>query len=615
LPRTGLFFLVGPNGSGKSTFFEILSGFASFEGEYQLGGVTIEGAKDAPFLRKAVGYISLHSPLVSSFSVAENVFFPYRDEDQGRLEEVLAEVGLLPLLRQKANVLSEGEKRRLLLAIELYGGKDVILADEPTSSLDPKSAGKVLACLGKASADHLVIVSTNEEIPDTLKKEAGVLAIQGQTLIVVSRPVPASSIFLERSGSVASSPWQCFARVFRGRRSLVFLSSLFALLSLCLLSSFALPSYGNTLEGEETFRFLSAKQNYDFISFDQTDESCEPSRDLKQEPEYFLLVEGVPNLFLGTRDYPTSDIISELDNGIINLSFLSLSRLNALTLAQGRYPEKDGEFLISSFQAQYLVESGYYSSFEELTQKTFVVSYENQGTSEPFQVVGTYQSAPDDIRKIAAQINGMVSEEDQAHFRYAIAGGGISLLTDRIREENPYFGTDFVFTDTLTCDEVRGYTLYSEVFNDYDSFVSRGMLGKEEQAESAVWVPYCLLLVAFLSFCTAVFFFLFLRRPLEFLAYHTSAGFWVSALFVATYFLAFSIIPLLLSWPVGILGGLIVSQKTLAAHFVFDGVVNLYSFSTLYYSTMGSAALIGVGSCLFLAFLFWLRFRRERRRK
>lgn len=155
--------LLGRSGSGKSTLLNMVVGLlAPTEGTVTLCGQALAGMSDeaASALRnRAVGFVPQGAGVLSTLTVLDNVRLPaYLSagvrEEEGRALELLEAVGLKELANQYPSALSGGELRRVAIARALMNRPKVIVADEPTSSLDADNAAMVvdifkkLACGG-----------------------------------------------------------------------------------------------------------------------------------------------------------------------------------------------------------------------------------------------------------------------------------------------------------------------------------------------------------------------------------------------------------------------------------------------------------------------------------
>lgn len=145
--------LLGRSGSGKSTLLNMVVGLlAPTEGTVTLCGQALAGMSDeaASTLRnRAVGFVPQGAGVLSTLTVLDNVRLPaYLSagvrEEEGRALELLEAVGLKELANQYPSALSGGELRRVAIARALMNRPKVIVADEPTSSLDADNAAMVV---------------------------------------------------------------------------------------------------------------------------------------------------------------------------------------------------------------------------------------------------------------------------------------------------------------------------------------------------------------------------------------------------------------------------------------------------------------------------------------
>lgn len=145
--------LLGRSGSGKSTLLNMVVGLlAPTEGTVTLCGQALAGMSDeaASALRnRAVGFVPQGAGVLSTLTVLDNVRLPAYlsagvKEEEGRALELLEAVGLKELANQYPSALSGGELRRVAIARALMNRPKVIVADEPTSSLDADNAAMVV---------------------------------------------------------------------------------------------------------------------------------------------------------------------------------------------------------------------------------------------------------------------------------------------------------------------------------------------------------------------------------------------------------------------------------------------------------------------------------------
>lgn len=160
--------LIGPSGCGKSTLLNILGlADSATAGEVSIGGVATHGASERTLRtvrRQKLGYVFQHFNLLSTLSALENVMVPLilngvpvaRASEEA--SEVLGRVGLLHRAAAMPYSLSGGEMQRVAIARAVAHKPLVILADEPTGSLDSASGEGVLDLLAEQVKNGVAIV-------------------------------------------------------------------------------------------------------------------------------------------------------------------------------------------------------------------------------------------------------------------------------------------------------------------------------------------------------------------------------------------------------------------------------------------------------------------------
>lgn len=144
--------IVGRSGSGKSTLLNILGLVEGYDsGEYHLNGTLIRNGEDHAALRlENIGFIFQSYNLIPTLSCKENILLPTlynRRCPVQDFDELVELLELAPLLSQRVNTLSGGEKQRVAIARALILDPCLILADEPTGNLDPKNRDLILDLL------------------------------------------------------------------------------------------------------------------------------------------------------------------------------------------------------------------------------------------------------------------------------------------------------------------------------------------------------------------------------------------------------------------------------------------------------------------------------------
>ncbi len=167
--------IVGTSGSGKSTLMNILGGLdRPTKGNVRVGGFELtEMSQDelTVFRRRNIGFIFQNFNLVPVLNAYENMVLPLKLDgakvDSGFAEMVVQSLGLKEKVFQLPNTLSGGQQQRVAIARALLAKPALILADEPTGSLDSRTGMEVMGLM-KILSDKfhqaLVVVTHNEEI-------------------------------------------------------------------------------------------------------------------------------------------------------------------------------------------------------------------------------------------------------------------------------------------------------------------------------------------------------------------------------------------------------------------------------------------------------------------
>ena len=167
--------IVGRSGSGKSTLLQIMGGLDRPDsGAVMIDGTNLfelKGDQLAVFRRKKIGFIFQDYNLIPSLNVWENVVLPMgldgRKVKKEDVMKILEQIGLEDKVEAMPNTLSGGQKQRVAIARALVSSPAIILADEPTGSLDSKTELEVMALLKKCVKDFnqtLVMITHDETI-------------------------------------------------------------------------------------------------------------------------------------------------------------------------------------------------------------------------------------------------------------------------------------------------------------------------------------------------------------------------------------------------------------------------------------------------------------------
>ncbi len=159
----------GPSGCGKTTLLNMIGAIEKIDtGEIIVDGIDIKNKRNhLNYFRTKIGFLFQNFALVDNKTVKENLKFIRKDcKTSLSIEEVLNIVGLEDKLNKKIYTLSGGEQQRVALARLMLKKCDIILADEPTGSLDKKNAEVVINILKDLNMQGktIILVTHDEDI-------------------------------------------------------------------------------------------------------------------------------------------------------------------------------------------------------------------------------------------------------------------------------------------------------------------------------------------------------------------------------------------------------------------------------------------------------------------
>jgi len=159
----------GPSGCGKTTLLNMIGAIEKIDnGEIIVDGIDIKNKRNhLNYFRTKIGFLFQNFALVDNKTVKENLKFIRKDcKTNLSIEEALNIVGLEEKLNKKVYTLSGGEQQRVALARLMLKKCDIILADEPTGSLDKKNAESVLNILKQLNEQGktIILVTHDEDI-------------------------------------------------------------------------------------------------------------------------------------------------------------------------------------------------------------------------------------------------------------------------------------------------------------------------------------------------------------------------------------------------------------------------------------------------------------------
>tara|TARA_E500000178_G_scaffold340634_1_gene383580 strand:- start:654 stop:1274 length:621 start_codon:yes stop_codon:yes gene_type:complete len=161
--------ILGASGVGKTTFLNLLSGLLKpMDGEIDLLGTKISRLKMSEmdrFRGKNIGIVFQKPHFINSLTVKENLQLAQyisKKSDKNRVQSLLESLGIEDKANKKTQNLSQGEKQRVSIALAIVNSPKLILADEPTSSLDDLNCDKVINILKNQASKYkakLIIIT------------------------------------------------------------------------------------------------------------------------------------------------------------------------------------------------------------------------------------------------------------------------------------------------------------------------------------------------------------------------------------------------------------------------------------------------------------------------
>ena len=178
--------VVGPSGSGKSTLARCVAlQERPDRGVVRVGGTNLMtlGSSQLRLARRQIAVLPTELNLIGQRSVAGNIAVPREQAGlegphrRARVAELLDLVGLTAKAADPLTELSEGQRRRVLLARTLAGGPSVLLADDPTAGLDAPDTGGVLAVLDRVRAELGITVLLVTQDPSVVRRVCDDVAV------------------------------------------------------------------------------------------------------------------------------------------------------------------------------------------------------------------------------------------------------------------------------------------------------------------------------------------------------------------------------------------------------------------------------------------------------
>ena len=164
--------LKGESGSGKTTLIHLLAGILTpTQGSVSINGVLLQNLNQSGldrFRAKTIGLIFQKHLFISSVNMYQNILIPQRmaggDTDKKRIYQLFDELNIATLAGKKPNHLSQGQLQRFSIARALANKPKLVIADEPTSSLDDKNCLRFIELIKKTCEEHgaTLLIATHD---------------------------------------------------------------------------------------------------------------------------------------------------------------------------------------------------------------------------------------------------------------------------------------------------------------------------------------------------------------------------------------------------------------------------------------------------------------------
>lgn len=201
----GITAIIGPSGTGKSTLIRCINRLVTpTSGRIVFGGTDLTALRGKPLrtARRRIGMVHQEYNLVERLTVMENVltgrlgYVPawrawlrkFPREDITRAYELLDAVGLADFANRRADQLSGGQRQRVGIARALMQLPDLLLADEPTSSLDPKTSVEIIELMARLAGEQGIPVIINIHNVELAKRFANRIIGMAEGSIVFDGP-------------------------------------------------------------------------------------------------------------------------------------------------------------------------------------------------------------------------------------------------------------------------------------------------------------------------------------------------------------------------------------------------------------------------------------------
>lgn len=186
IPKGSFVFVIGSTASGKSTFIKLLYRQEKpSRGEVYVGGINVAKLRNRKVykLRRRIGIVFQDYKLLTNMTVYENVAFALQiyglkeKEVRERVMTALEKVGLKEKFRSLPDQLSGGEQQRVSIARAIVNKPKILICDEPTGNLDPKTSMEIMEIINSINEDGTTIIMATHDKDIVNKYRKRVIAI------------------------------------------------------------------------------------------------------------------------------------------------------------------------------------------------------------------------------------------------------------------------------------------------------------------------------------------------------------------------------------------------------------------------------------------------------
>lgn len=178
--------LIGASGAGKTTLLNIIGKLEEVDsGDIIVNDINLNNIKEKDYFKNYLSYLFQNFGLIENKSIQENLMLAFIGEKISKLEmqkkmnEALKRVHLDVNLNRKIYTLSGGEAQRVALAKTILKDSPIILADEPTASVDQKNSEEIIELILSLKKENIIIIIATHS-PDIYNQVDHILEIKGE---------------------------------------------------------------------------------------------------------------------------------------------------------------------------------------------------------------------------------------------------------------------------------------------------------------------------------------------------------------------------------------------------------------------------------------------------